>query len=79
MSSEGNTNLPLCEPLLGPFMHGPRASHPHPKVRLSISTEKRESEAGDTKLMAQGLPGGPVIKTLCFHCPGSRFFLWLGN
>ena len=24
-------------------------------------------------------PGGPVVKTLCFHCRGHRFSLWLGH
>ena len=25
------------------------------------------------------IPGGPVIKTLCFHCRGHGFDPWLGN
>ena len=24
-------------------------------------------------------PGGPVVRTLHFHCRGSRFNPWLGN
>ena len=24
-------------------------------------------------------PGGPVIRTACFHCRGNRFDPWLGN
>ena len=24
-------------------------------------------------------PGGAVVRTLCFHCRGSRFHLWLGD
>ena len=24
-------------------------------------------------------PSGPVVKTLCFHCRGRRFDLWLGT
>ena len=24
-------------------------------------------------------PGGPVVKTLCFHCRGRRFDPWSGN
>ena len=24
-------------------------------------------------------PGGPVVKTLCFHCKGHRFGPWSGN
>ena len=24
-------------------------------------------------------PGGPMVKTLCFHCRGQRFSLWLGH
>ena len=24
-------------------------------------------------------PGGPVVRTLCFHCRGHRFEPWLGN
>ena len=25
------------------------------------------------------LPGGPVVKTPCFHCRGHRFNPWSGN
>ena len=24
-------------------------------------------------------PGGPVVKTPCFHCRGLGFYSWLGN
>ena len=24
-------------------------------------------------------PGGPVVRTLCFHCRGHRFDPWSGN
>ena len=32
----------------------------------------------NTKEM-KDFPGGPVVKTLCFHCRGLGFNPWLGN
>ena len=29
--------------------------------------------------MGEEFPGGPVVKTLCFHCRGPRFNPWLGG
>ena len=29
--------------------------------------------------MGEEFPGGPVVKTLCFHCQGPRFNPWLGG
>ena len=39
---------------------------------LSLSKRSYEMGAGDS-------PGGPVIKTPCFHCRGYRFHSWLGD
>ena len=33
----------------------------------------------DWATLLRGFPGGPVVKTLCFHCWGHRFDPWLGN
>ena len=33
----------------------------------------------NTKLLMQGIPGGPVVRTQCFHCHGLEFNLWSGN
>ena len=37
--------------------------------------ERRE----EYRRMGQGLPGGPMVKALCFHHRGCRFDLWSGN
>ena len=29
--------------------------------------------------VSREFPGGPVVRTLCFHCCGPGFNLWLGN
>lgn len=29
--------------------------------------------------MDRKFPGGPIVRTLCFHCQGPAFDLWLGN
>ena len=33
----------------------------------------------DLNTVIQGLPGGPVVRTLCFHCRGHGFSPWSGN
>ena len=30
-------------------------------------------------MRSRDFPGGPVVKTLHFHCRGHRFDTWLGN
>ena len=32
----------------------------------------------ESKSTRGGLPGGPVVKTLCFRCRGHRFDPWCG-
>ena len=32
-----------------------------------------------TTMRYQDFPGGPVVRTLCFHCQGPRFNPWSGN
>ena len=32
-----------------------------------------------SKYWTGDFPGGPVVKTVCFHCRGHRFSPWLGN
>ena len=39
-------------------------------IRISKTTEKKK---------VRNFLGGPVVKTLCFHCRGYRFDPWLGN
>ena len=31
------------------------------------------------KMLSRDFPGGPVVKTPCFHCRGHWFDPWLGN
>ena len=38
---------------------------------------KQSQESNSDNL--QGLPGGPVVRTLCFHCKGHKFHPWSGN
>ena len=33
----------------------------------------------DFKRLVTDFPGGPVVKTPCFHCRGHGFDPWLGN
>ena len=38
---------------------------------------RKEATCFKTKI--RDFPGGPVVKTLCFHCRGQGFDPWLGN
>ena len=38
-----------------------------------------KGEGGTFKRSLQGLPGGPAVKTLPFHCRERGFNPWLGN
>ena len=42
----------------------------HPGWRRKVLERKEEP---------MGFPGGPVVKTLRFHCRGCGFDLWSGN
>ena len=38
-----------------------------------------DAECADKTLATGDFPGGPVVKTLRFHCRGHGFDPWLGN
>ena len=44
-----------------------------------IRTTMRLSPHTSQKVSKWEFPGGPVIRTLNFHCQGHRFNTWLGN
>ena len=48
------------------------------KLRFDRAEWKLKSIPGGKKGM-RDFPGGPVVRTLCFHCRGPRFNPWLGQ
>ena len=47
---------------------------------LEIQTLKARKQMNkNKKLLLWELPGGPVVRTLCFHCQGPGFNPWSGN
>ena len=72
-------------PLLGPpssLRHNNIEIRPinNPTGTSKCSNEKEESRVSHLKSEARGdFPGGPVVRTLRFHCSGQGFNPWLGN
>ena len=43
--------------------------------QVSLSNPRKRA----LKKKSRDFPGGPGLKTLCFHCKGREFNPWLGN
>ena len=49
------------------------------ETRLQYCPHIRYMRQSVKKCLARELPGGPVVRTPCFHCWGPRFNPWLGK
>ena len=52
-----------------------------PRVRVThyATPNYGSEELGHEREGFGEFPGGPLVRTLCFHCQGPRFNPWLGN
>ena len=48
------------------------------KLGYEMSEQEREKQRKQED-EGRKFPGGPVVKTPCFHCRGHRFNPWWGN
>ena len=46
---------------------------------FSVSSSPSSTGKYEQERFLRDFPGGPVVKTLSFHCRGHRFDHWLGN
>ena len=46
---------------------------------VNVYTKLKWKEKNDEYKIQDKFPGGPVVKTMHFHCKGHRFDLWSGN
>ena len=70
----------LCEagtPSYFPLCPWPFATNDWPAVDTCYVTEAAEGKGGGRK---EGeFPGGPVVRSWCFHCQGPGFSPWSGG
>jgi len=48
-------------------------------VAVTVQCIKKKEKQNKTYTQRRDFLGGPVVKTLCFHCRGRGFHLWLGK
>ena len=57
---------------MGLFLRENLRANRSPRVWVSGCLMDKDEDPRD-------LPGGPVVKTACFHCKGHRFNPWSGK